>query len=66
MQIEDLYLNWCKEHGVANKPNAMVAFMQINNWLDEEQIMADLNLIDSLKKKLGNLNVKWFSENKKE
>lgn len=66
MQIEELFLNWCKEHGVTEKPNALVAFMQINNWLNEEQIMADLNLIDSLKKKLGNLNVNWFSENKKE
>lgn len=66
MQLEELYLNWCKEHGVTEKPNSMVAFMQINNWLDEEQIMADLNLIDSLKKRLGNLNIKWFPENKKE
>ena len=38
MQIEELYLDWCEDHGVANKPNSMVAFMQGNNWLNEEQI----------------------------
>lgn len=51
MQIEELYLDWCEDHGVANKPNSMVAFMQGNNWLNEEQIMADLKLIDVFKKK---------------
>lgn len=65
MLIEELYLDWCEEHGVANKPNSVVAFMQGNNWLNEEQIMADLNLIDSLKKKLGNLNLNWMPEKKK-
>lgn len=51
MQIEELYLDWCEDHGVANKPNSMVAFMQDNNWLNEEQIMADLKLMDVFKKK---------------
>ena len=51
LQIEELYLDWCKDHGVANKPNSMVAFMEGNNWLNEEQIMADLKLMDVFKKK---------------
>lgn len=51
MQIEKLYLDWCEEHDVANKPNSMVAFMQANDWLNEEQIMADLKLMDVFKKK---------------
>lgn len=51
IQIEKLYLDWCGEHGVANKPNSMVAFMQANNWLNEDQIMADLKLMDVFKKK---------------
>ena len=51
MQIEELYLDWCEDHDVANKPNSMVAFMQGNNWLNEEQIMADLKLMDVFKKK---------------
>lgn len=51
MQIEELYLDWCEEHDVANKPNSMMAFMQGNNWLNEEQIMADLKLMDVFKKK---------------
>lgn len=51
MQIEELYLDWCEDHEVANKPNSMVAFMQGNNWLNEEQIMADLKLMDVFKKK---------------
>lgn len=50
MQIEKLYLTWCEEHGVANKPNSVVAFLQGNNWLNEEQIMADLKLMDAFKK----------------
>ena len=51
LQIEKLYLDWCEKHGVADKPNSMVAFMQGNNWLNEEQIMADLKLMDVFKKK---------------
>lgn len=51
LQIEKLYLDWCEKHGVANKPNSMVAFMQGNNWLNEDQIMADLKLMDVFKKK---------------
>lgn len=66
MQIENLYLNWCKENGVADKPNSLVTFMQINDWLNEEQIMADLNLVDSIKKKLRNLHLNWIPEDKKE
>lgn len=57
MQIEELYLNWCKENGVAEKPNSLVAFMQINDWLNEEQIMADLKLMDVFKKKVDKLKV---------
>lgn len=65
MQIEELFLNWCKENGVAEKPNALVAFMQINNWLNEEQIMADLKLMDVFKKKVDNLKVtKTFEKGK--
>lgn len=66
MQIEKLFLNWCKENGVADKPNSLVAFMQINGWLNEEQIMADFSLMDSIKKKLRNLHLNWIPEDKKE
>lgn len=65
MQIEELYLNWCKENGVAEKPNSLVAFMQINDWLNEEQIMADLKLMDVFKKKVNKLKVtKTFEKGK--
>lgn len=65
MLIEELYLDWCEDHGVANKPNSMVAFMQANDWLNEEQIMADLKLMDVFKKKVDKLKVtKTFEKDK--
>lgn len=47
LQIENLYLNWCEKHGVANKPNSMVAFMEGNNWLNEEKIVQDLEFMQN-------------------
>lgn len=43
MQIEELYLKWCEEEGVANKPNSFVAFMMSKKWLNEEKIIEDLD-----------------------
>ena len=43
IEIERLYLEWCAEEGIANKPNSMVVFLMEKGWLNEEQIIKDLN-----------------------
>ena len=43
MEIEKLYLEWCEEEGIANKPNSMVVFLMEKGWLNEEKIIKDLN-----------------------
>ena len=43
MEIERLYLEWCEEEGIANKPNSMVVFLMEKGWLNQEQIIKDLN-----------------------
>lgn len=42
MEIERLYLEWCAEEGIANKPNSMVVFFMEKGWLNEEKIIKDL------------------------
>ena len=42
MEIERLYLEWCEEEGIANKPNSMVVFFMEKGWLNEEKIIEDL------------------------
>lgn len=37
MAIEKLFLKWCKENGVAEKPNSLIAFMEGNGWFNEEK-----------------------------
>ena len=42
MEIERRFLDWCAQTGVAVKPNSLVAFMEMNNWLNEEAIIRDV------------------------
>lgn len=42
MKIEELYYEWIKENGIADKPNSVVAFMLCQGWLNEEKIGEDL------------------------
>ena len=42
IEIERLYLEWCAEEGIANKPNSMVVFLMEKGWLNEEKIIEDL------------------------
>lgn len=44
MAIEKQFLEWCKEYGIAEKPNSLVAFMEGNGWLNEEKIEKDFPL----------------------
>ena len=43
MEIEELYLKWCEEEGIANEPNSFVVFMMSKGWLNEEKIIEDLD-----------------------
>lgn len=42
MQIEEMFLDWCREEDVAEKPTALVVFMMLHGWLNEEKIIRDL------------------------
>ena len=42
MEIERRFLDWCAQNGVAVKPNSLVAFMEINGWLNEEAVIRDV------------------------
>jgi len=38
MAIERAFNEWAEQNGIAKKPNSLVAFLQINHCLDEEQV----------------------------
>lgn len=38
MDIERAFNEWAEQNGIAKKPNSLVAFLQLNNCLDEEQV----------------------------
>ena len=38
-KLENLFLKWCKENGVANTPMSVVAFLQINGLIDEDKAL---------------------------
>ena len=38
MAIERAFNEWAEENGIAKQPNSLVAFLQINDCLDEEQV----------------------------
>ena len=42
MQIEEMFLDWCREEGLVGKPSSLVVFMMIQGWLNEEKIIRDL------------------------
>lgn len=42
MEIERRFLAWCAQNGVAVKPNSLVAFMEMNGWLNEEAVIRDV------------------------
>lgn len=42
MQIEEMFLDWCREEGVAEESNSLVVFMMLHGWLNEEKIIKDL------------------------
>lgn len=50
LKIEELYLDWVKKNGIADKPNSVVAFLQVHNWLNEEKIIEDLDFMDLMRK----------------
>lgn len=39
--IEEEFEKWCEENEILNCPNALVAFMGMNDWLKSEDIMND-------------------------
>lgn len=41
MWIENEFEKWCDENGVKKCPNSLVAFMDMNGWLKDEDIMND-------------------------
>lgn len=42
LKIEELFLEWCKEYGAAQRPISFVAFMMIKGWLNIDKILKDL------------------------
>lgn len=42
MEIERQYLDWCEEEAIVNEPNSFVVFLMLKGWLNEEQIIEDL------------------------
>lgn len=38
MAIERAFNEWAEKNGIVKKPNSLVAFLQINHCLDEEQV----------------------------
>lgn len=43
MKIEELFYEWCEAEGIAKEPNSMVVFLMEKGWLNEEQIIKDLD-----------------------
>lgn len=44
MKIAQLFIEWCKENKVRKSFDSLVAFMQINEWLNEDKICEDLKV----------------------
>lgn len=42
LKIAQLFIEWCKENKVRESFDSLVAFMQINEWLNEDKICEDL------------------------
>lgn len=41
-KIEDMFLKWSDEKGYGKMPMAVVAYMQLRGWLNEDKILEDL------------------------
>ena len=39
--VEREFIKWCEEKGVAKVGNAMVAFMEIHDWINREKLVKD-------------------------
>lgn len=39
--VEREFIKWCEENGVAKVGNAMVAFMEIHDWINGEKLVED-------------------------
>ena len=44
LKIAQLFIEWCKENKVRESFDSLVAFMQINEWLNENKICEDLKI----------------------
>lgn len=42
LKIEEMFFAWCDEHKAQKRPTALLAYMLINGWLNEEKIKQDL------------------------
>lgn len=67
IEIERLYLEWCAEEGIANKPNSMVVFLMEKGWLNERKIIEDLKTKNCSEKSndcdtCRHNKLEWYSE----
>ena len=54
MAIEKMFHEWCEEHMITEKPNALVAFMESKGWLNNDAIHRDVPMRMSLENEINN------------
>lgn len=58
-KLEELFLKWAKENGAATSPMNVVAFLQINNLLNEEKIREFLAEHETVVKSVTPSGIDW-------
>lgn len=46
-ELEKQYYEWIKENGIADQPNSVIAFLEINSLLKDEKIHEKVGIVKS-------------------
>lgn len=59
IKLEKDFLEWAKENGVANVPNSVIAFLQINNLLNEDAVIEYCKKNETVMKSVTPSGIDW-------
>lgn len=58
-KLEELFIKWAKENGAATSPMNVVAFLQINNLLNEDRVFEFLSEYETVVKSVTPSGIDW-------
>lgn len=59
IKLEKDFLEWAKENGVSNVPNSVIAFLQINNLLNEDAVIEYCKKNETVMKSVTPSGIDW-------